>query len=95
MSVRSTRSAKREAAYDAIDSERAYQDGLWPSHVDQQTPLTPGEELLLLEEYLAAAREVWVGERRPEVKTLNVIRKIAGIAVRCLETHGAPPREGF
>lgn len=81
----------RTNAYLAIDGERAYQEDIHP----HPEPLTVGEELILLEEYIAKAREKWVKEGRPEVATLNGIRKVAAIAVRCLEQHGAPRRDGY
>lgn len=78
----------REDVYAAIDSERVYQDAQWP----QGNPLTIGESLLLIEQYTAKACVVWTVESPPETETLNVVRKIAGIAVRCMENHGAPKR---
>jgi hypothetical protein len=45
-------------------------------------PLTVGEFLLLIEEYAAKAREVWATEKKPEGRTLHIIRKGAGIAVK-------------
>jgi hypothetical protein len=82
----------REEVYAAIDSERAYQDGLWP--VDPNNPrLLIGEFLVLLDVYLRKAQEEWVVESKPEVNSLNTVRKIAGIAVNCMEQHGAPHRE--
>jgi hypothetical protein len=51
--------------------------------------------VLLIEEYAARARHEWSKEKRPEDITLGFVRKIAGIAVNCMEQHGAPRREGF
>ncbi len=89
----------RVAAYLAIDSERDYQDDRWPhgqlADRPEANPLTIGEFLLLLEEYVARARAEWTAEKKPEEKTLKVIRKCAGIAVNCMEQHGAPHREGY
>ena len=87
--------ASRAEVYAAIEGERAYQDFLWPQ--DGQpgfpNPLTIGEFVLLLEEYCARARLEWSYEKKPEMRTLGVVRKIAGIAVNCMEQHGAPRRE--
>lgn len=80
----------RSQVYEALDSERAYQDSLW-----QNNPLTPGEFLLLLEEYTALARSMWCAEPKPEQMTMDLIRKIGGIAVNALEQHGCARREGF
>ncbi len=82
----------RQAAYEAIDSERDYQDSLWPGHTDVANPLTIGEFLLLIDQYVHFARDQWVVESKPELETLHDIRKIAGIAVNCMEQHGAPKR---
>ncbi len=83
--------------YAAIESERAYQDALWKDseHPEHSNPLTIGEFILLIEEYAMKARKEWSEEPKPEIAALNTIRKIAGIAVNCMEQHGAPQREGF
>jgi hypothetical protein len=81
----------RADVYKLIDGERAYQDAQWPENEGPQ-PLTIGEEILLIEEYLARARAQWAGERRPEMQAMSVLRKIAGIAVRAMENHGASSR---
>ncbi len=77
----------RTEVYAAIDSERDYQNEL------SSFVLTIGEELLLLEEYISRARKTWTEEfTQPEVETLRAVRKIAGIATRCMEHHGAHNR---
>jgi hypothetical protein len=90
------RPASRGDVYAAIDGERAYQDSLWP-RTDRQddTPtskLTIGEYVLMLEDYATQARAVWRTEKKPEANTLHVVRKLAAIAVNCMEQHGAPRR---
>jgi hypothetical protein len=84
---------KRRLAYLAIDSERDYQDKVWGTQ-DESNPLTIGEFVLLLEDYVHEARVVWAGEPKPETQTLEFIRKVAGIAVNCMEQHGQPHRDG-
>lgn len=54
--------------------------------------MTIGEEILAMEEYVLKARAAWIIEARPEINALAIVRKIAGIAVRCMEEHGAPKR---
>lgn len=84
---------KREDVYKLIDGERVYQDKAWAENNPTATaPLTIGEELLLLEVYLRDTIDQWKVEPRPEVKTMGMIRKIGAIAVRAMESHGAPPR---
>jgi hypothetical protein len=84
----------REAVYAAIDSERDYQQLVWNGlkNHEADNPLTSGEFLTLLRVYLRKAEEAWAIEEKPEVNTLDVVRKIAGIAVNCMEQHGAPKR---
>ena len=80
----------REEVYKVIDSERDYQNSLGVNRTDGSSK-TAGEYLIMIDHYLAHAKEVWTAN--PGVKmALHDIRKIAGIAVRCMEEHGAPPR---
>lgn len=92
--------AARYKVYLAIDSERAYQDRLWPGPNDGSNRLEAGEFLPLLAEYVRQAEAVWVkepkqrdGEGLELPRTMDAIRKVAGIAVNCMEQHGAPLRE--
>ncbi len=94
-----TRSAEREEAYAAVDGERDYQNQAW-GYGEEAYPLTVGEFVLLLEEYAARARREWVANREPvhnraDAGTLRIIRKVAALAVGCMEQHGAPHRKGF
>lgn len=86
---------ERREVYYAIDSERAYQDSVWPNGIVHAQEQSIGEAILLVEEYATRARKAWSGQPYPETEALEMIRKIAGITVRCMETHGAPHREGF
>lgn len=85
----------RKEVYKRIDEERNYQDSFIDDMVE--TPdgmsMAVGEEILLIEEYIAKARTEWTNDfTQPEVSALHMIRKIAGICVRCMENHGAPKR---
>lgn len=82
----------RKEVYAAIDSEREYQNVQWSEHGDPTNPLTIGEFILLLEQYTEFARTQWTHEKKPEHQTLHFIRKVAGIAVNCMEQHGVPHR---
>jgi hypothetical protein len=86
---RPIRSDARDAVYDIIDGERDYQDETWS---DDERKLTPGEFLILFEEYVAKARSRWV-KNSGDVPLMNDFRKLVGIGVRAMETHGAIPRE--
>lgn len=84
----------RADVYAAIDGERDYQSaGLGNSKRHEgMPPMTPGEYLLCMEKCLADAREVWY---RPDGSKacLDHVRKVAALAVSCMELHGAPRRE--
>lgn len=84
--------ATRAEAYAAINTERAYQESRWPVGVNYANELSVGDFILLIEEYAARARAAWAKQSYPETDALDNMRKIGGIAVRCMETHGAIPR---
>lgn len=85
--------ATRQDVFKAIDSEREYQDSCWKDDRDgSPNPLSIGEFILLIEDYAARARANFTREKKPEMQALCEIRKIAGIAVNCMEQHGAPLR---
>lgn len=72
----------------AVATEREYQEERWDDNY-----MTVGEEILLIQRYVAHASTAWAGKPRgEEVEALHVMRKIAGIAIRCMENHGAPLR---
>lgn len=87
---------KRNEVYALIDSERAYQDAKWPQG---SPPLSPSDEIRLIRKVLADADAGWYATpdeihngHRINASDLEMIRKIAGIATRCLETWGGTPR---
>lgn len=84
------RPAGRNAVYDVLDGERDYQDETFPT---SERDLSPGEFLLLLEEYVVKTRARWSKGPEGTDVTVNAFRKIGGIAVRAMEAHGAIPRE--
>ncbi len=90
---------KREEVYKLIDGEREYQDRRWSAdHVvrregNEPNPLNVGEFVLLIEGILAEAKATWIQESKPNIDTTIFVRKIAGVAVNCMEQHGAPARE--
>lgn len=88
--------ARRQLAFGAINSERAYQDaqkGNAKRH-EGQPPMTPGEIILCMEKCLADARASWY---KPDggKGCLPDVRKVTALGTYCLELWGAPPREGF
>lgn len=86
---------ERSKVYELIDGEREYQDAQWTKAgmTGTPNPLTVGEFILLMEDYLAQARKVWIQEAKPNTMSTVLVRKVAGIAVNCMEQHGAPSRK--
>lgn len=87
--------ATRRQVYEAIDGERSYQDKVWkdaPTTYRGQHEV--GAFLTMFRCYLAKAEQAWT-ENDGDDQALEVVRKLAGIAVNCMEQHGAPQREGF
>lgn len=82
--------SKRAEAYAAIDSERDYQDRLGTNRTSGQ-PHTVGDYITMLQHYQAELIASWV-KNPGDAAALDTIRKIAGIAVHCMEDHGATTR---
>ena len=75
---------KRSGVYLLIDEERNYQDKVeW----DHQGKPTVEAEILMIEEYVAKARQAWVTSDGDK-PSLHELRKVAAMAIRCLENHG-------
>lgn len=77
----------REDVYAAIDTERAYQENLPRNTVKEQTPM---EHLTIIRRICRDMEDEWYDS--PGQPPMDYMRKIAGVAVRCMEQHGAPPR---
>lgn len=78
----------REDVYKLINAERDYQNEIWGRDDDSKTV---GSHLTLLRTYLRAAEDGYTytdGNR----KALDTVRKIAALAVRCMELHTTPER---
>jgi len=80
----------REDVYKLIDEGREYKDNLPPSHTDGE-PHTVGDYITMLGYYYTRLQEAWTVNPSDE-QALDVMRKIGGIAVYCMEDHGAPRR---
>lgn len=81
----------RLEVYAAIDAERDYQNSLGPDRTDGNQH-TVGDYLIMLDRYVRKAQDEWT-DRAGNTSALDQIRKIAGIAVRCMEEHGIVNRE--
>jgi Tol biopolymer transport system component len=85
----------RAEVYQAIDSERDYQDSLWnPETTPTQGIHSPAEWVLYISDYVREATTQASRSADPQSReaVLNTIRKIAGMAVACMEQNGAPQR---
>ena len=93
----STRRTSRVRVYQAIDSERIFQDSFAISDREYHETHTLGEFILMLNQYAAQAMDKWTHHKDKDgggfPDSLHEVRKIAAIAVRCMEQHGAPERD--
>jgi hypothetical protein len=90
-----TNKVTRREVYDAIDTERSYQLHVVEEDSERYDDSLPdhsvGDYLVMLDTYLLQAKVAWT-KNAGDAKALHDIRKIAGIAVHCMEDHGAPKR---
>lgn len=77
----------RTEVYAAIDSERQYQQQLARNDVKEQNPM---EHLAIIRRICRDMEDHWYD--KPGQPPMDYMRKIAGVAVRCMEQHGAPLR---
>lgn len=91
----------RQKVYEAIDSERAYQNNRWsqtPADVAAgHNPHSVCEWLTYMRYYIEQGLAVSTTSNDPEAEqaALPFARKVAALGVVCMEQHGAPHREGF
>lgn len=81
---------KRNNVYQAINKEREYQDNLPANRTDGRSK-SVGEYCAMITWYHIKLHEAWntnAGDR----EALDIMRKIAGIAVHCMEDHGIVER---
>ena len=72
--------------YEAITRERIYQDKVW------ENKLKVGEHVALLNFYVQELNRAWT-VNSGDFMAMEVIRKIAGICVRCMEQNDFPERK--
>ncbi len=90
-----TNPATRSEVYRAIDTERDFQDTFVLPERRYCATHTLGEFILMIGQYADQARQKWThhGDMRDgHPESLHEIRKVAALAVRCMEQHGAPER---
>lgn len=78
---------ERKDVYKLIDSERSYQDSLPRNTEKFQEPL---EHLTIIRRIVRDMEDSWYDN--PGKANMTFMRKIAGVAVRAMEQHGAPSR---
>lgn len=85
----------REEVYRAIDTERTYQDSKWGNTLSGNRPgdgsRTTDEFALYILGYSHKLLDNASTFANTEDK-LEIVRKIAGLCVACMEQHGAPKR---
>lgn len=85
----------RQEVYKLIDGEREYQDSFIANPKNNRSEGVPHQVagyIVMLNHYVQKLNEEWTGISGTDA-ALHVIRKIAGIAVHCMEDHGAPERK--
>jgi hypothetical protein len=80
-----TKVTTRQEVYEAIDSERDYQDSLWDSGI--MANKTIGDWNRVIAVYLRRAEDSWMYDGNDD--PLNVVRKIAAVGVHAMEQLGA------
>ena len=89
-----TRKTRREVIYRVLDEERDYQDA-HTLHDDPGNPgFSTGDYITMMRNYVDRLAPAWAlnpGTAPQEV--LCNMRKIAAIAVQCMEVHGYVTRE--
>lgn len=81
-----TKRTPREKAYQAIDTERAYQDTKYGPIDKRHLSIAQWEEIL-------KEQMVKLGRSTDATEALHIIRKLAGVCVACMEQNGMYPRE--
>lgn len=85
----------RDEVYALIDGERYYQDNVIKPDINRTGSAgmhSVGEFLVMMDTYLKRAMRAWT-EGAGDRDASDNIRKVAGIAVTCMEQNGAPERE--
>lgn len=85
---------KRQEVYEAIDSERDFQDALTAdvTRPDMIDDLHVGDTISAIEYNLNKAREAWYIDAVPHQESLKYFRKIAALCVKAGEVYGLPKR---
>lgn len=92
----------RKEVYEAIDTERDYQNQRWgvtPGEPTGHNPHSVTEWLAYMQHYVNAGLAIATMSSKkddPDARrALEFVRKVAALGVVAMEQHGAPRREGF
>lgn len=85
--------ASRDEVYQALDSERTYQNDRWADGANHN-PHSITEWLTYMRVYAEEGLRI-VSTSSDEQGGLPFARKVAALGVVCMEQHGAPRREGY
>ena len=93
---RGNKLATRQEVFEALDSERAYQNTRWAPSDDPsgRVPHTITEWLSYMQYYVNEGLKVQTLSS-DQGAGLPWLRKVAALGVAGMEQHGAPRREGF
>jgi len=80
-----------DLAWDVAVLERKYQDSFGPERTDGHAH-SISEYLVMFDTYRRTAFDAWTHNVGDEA-AIQIIGKLLGIVVHCLEDHGAPKRE--
>ena len=87
---------KRKNVYKAIDTERAYQEEMTNSsdRPDMISEFNISTALLAMDVTMDKAKEIWYNDNPIDKyqDTMELLRKIAGMAVQMGEKYGMPNR---
>lgn len=90
--------ATRREVYDALDSERAYQESRWnASTTTSKGKHSFSEWFAYMEDYIDEAQHMLAREAKQDAypKVEHFMRKVTAMGVAAMEQLGAPRREGF
>lgn len=89
--------ATREQVYQAIDSERAYQEVRWGGFRSGGKHEEITCWLVYMKDYVEEALHIMAREPDEQAvpKALDITRKVATLGVAAMEQLGAPRRQGF
>ena len=83
----------RTAVYAAIDGERDYQDTHTLNDDPKEPGFTTGDYITMMRHYVDDLSTAWaLSPGKAPDAVMHDMRKIAAIAVQCMEAHGALPR---